>query len=241
MKRNDRKNLSNSYLMTFPQIKEVEERDADAAELGDYFSDTDISVYFAIPDEEDKDEFIGLKISYPLRIQLTEENKYDITHDDLSSCRIIIYKRYNPINFNTDTIYSTLVTEKKFSSFVADCSTTIDEYFQRINEQTFFDFKVRKNKVLLNKNLIKYVQKRIFSDLNKTVQLLEKGDDDALFEIHKGSELEMDRIEALAFTIKKAEKQFEYNELTVEFNNELISEINNNLGNSTAIKKRVKI
>ena len=241
MKRNDRENFSKSYLMTFPEIKKVEEKDADAAGLGDYFAETDISIYFAVPDDEDKDAFIGVKISYPLRIQLTEENKYDITHDDLSRCAIRIYKRYNPINLNSDTIYSSLVTEGKFPTFIASCSETISQYFQTINEQTFFDFKVRKNKVLLNKNLMKYVQKRICSYLDKTVELLEKGDEDSLFEIYKESELEMDRLEALAFVIKKAEKQFEYIELTSEFKNTLDSELNKNSNKIINSNKRVKI
>jgi hypothetical protein len=243
MKKNDRtlkNNLAKNYLMTFPEIKKMEEKEADAAGPGDYFADTEISIYFAVPDDEATDAFIGFKISYPLRIQLTEENKYDITYDDLSRCKILIYKRYNPIDFNKDIIYSELVTEDKFSNFVSNCSQDIDEYFQKINEQMFCDFKVRKNKVILNKNTIKHVQRRICSYLNRTVELLNKGDDDSLFEIYKESELEMDRLEALSFAIKKQEKKFEYTKMTLELNNQLNYEFQNKK-NDIPNTKRVKI
>lgn len=240
MKKNDRalkNNLDKNYLMTFPEIKKVEEKQAHEAEVGEYFADTEISVYFAVPDVEETNTFIGFKISYPLQIQLTEENKYDISHQDLYNPKIIIYRRYNPIDFNRDITYSELVTEGKFSNFVSNCSEAIDEYFQKINEQTFFDFKVRKNKVVLNQSVKKYIQKRICSYLNKTVGLLEQADDDSLFEIYKGGELEMDRVEALSFAIKKSEKKFEYTQMTIELNNQLSEELDNQ-GNN---KKRVKI
>lgn len=244
MKKNDRKlkeNLDKNYLMFFPEIKKAEEKEAEDADLGDYFAETSVSIYFAIPDEQkqERDALIGFKISYPLRIQLTEENKYDITHDDISQCKIIVYNRYNPINFNQDTIYSNLVTEGKFKNFVSDCSTVIDEYFHKINEQSFFDFKVRKNKVLLNKNLVQYVQKRINSYLNNTVELLNKGDDDSLFEIYKKSELEYERVESLSYAIKSAEKKFEYKQLTIELNNQLVAELDKS--SSQVNKKKVKL
>jgi hypothetical protein len=232
--KNIQENLSKNYLLTFPEIKKLEEKRADNAELGEYFDNTSISVYFAVPDEE-INSLMGLKISYPFRIQLTEENKYDITHDDLSSCSIVIYKRYNPINFEQDDIYSDSIVEGKFKDFINKSLPIIDEYFDKINEQSFFDFKVRKNKVILDKNLIKYVKKRICSYLNNTVDLLDKGDDDSLYDIYKGSDLEMDRIEALSFAIKRCEKKYEYKQLSIDLNNELNS---NKIQNPN---KRVKI
>jgi len=225
MKKNDKKIISNfrgNYLMSIPSIIKITEDQVDKAEIGEYFGEVKIGCEFFIPNAHEANLNHCLRFSFKLQIQLTEENKLDIVYDDIRRTQIRIHKRHTNelINLTAlNDVYSSSFEDVKFSDFTKQSLDEFNNVYEKINESSFFDFKVRKNRLVPSKDVLSYVQNKMNSTIKLTVERLVKGDDDSLFEIYKGSESEMEHIEEFSQAIKLAEKALEYKQLSGELNN----------------------
>jgi hypothetical protein len=156
----------------------------------------------------------------------------------------------NDNNYNEDSHYAMGVSLMwKFAgdnipqvgNLISHISIRMQMLIPQLNTEYFYRLSVVDS---FNVDLVENDKYEILYNPKDSVTLLlikkTKGDDDSLFEIYKESELEMDRLEALSFAIKKQEKKFEYTKMTLELNNQLNYEFQNKK-NDIPNTKRVKI
>ncbi len=224
MKKNDKKLLNNfrgNYLMSITPITKITEEQLDKAEIGEYFGEVKIGCDIFIPSPQEINLNHCLRFSFNLQIQLTDENKLDIVYDDIKRTKIRVHKRYSNelINLTAlNDVFSSKFEDTKFTEFTDECLNEFNNFFDKIKESSFFEFKVSKNKVVPSQNVLQYVKKNINSTIRKTVESLVSGNDDLLFELFKCTESEMEHIEEFAHAIKLAEKTIEYKQLASELN-----------------------
>lgn len=235
MKNNNKKllnNLQNNYLSYIPSIEKVDEINALAAQEGEYFFECPIHFIFYIPSSKESDNLHPidrLSLSYVFQIYKNENKKYEIAFNDINRPNIKIQQYYaNDLvdaidpnkNFESlleaEEIYFKSFHETSFANFSLDtASKEFDKFFKGINEQTFFDFKVNKNKVLLNKNLLSQLQKNFYSTLADFLEKMEQKDFLSLSEKY---ERNIEVFEKFSSAIKNSEKHYEYEKLKSSLN-----------------------
>lgn len=222
MKKNNKKTIQNfneCYLMCIPNIDGISDAEAMDCEQGEYFGECQIYFDLIVPVQSQKalTELVKLSLSYEFRGYLTNDNKFEIVFSDNNRPKVNIVKSY--ANDIFDAVGDNKVnlcgfSEERFSNFALDkASKELDVFFKSMDEQFFFDFKVKKSKVKLNKTLLSQLQKNFYNDLVSVLEKVEEKNYQPLLEKY---EIQKSSLEDLADAIKLAEKNYYYKKLKDE-------------------------
>lgn len=235
MKKNDKqliKNFRNNYIMCIPDYDDkFTEAEYSRAEIGDYFFDgKNIAQEFYIPAPEENDVIYQLRLSYHFNCYLNEEKKLQIVFNDFNRPQVnmrVINANKNTelkefIDVERNDLFFSEFNKKPFSNFaLEDCAKELDGFFNSLNEQYFFDFKVKKDKVILNRTLLDSLKKHFHYDLKNLLTQLEKGDAPSRLQIKYQHQIDTNVSKSISYAIKNAEKNYEYDKLKADLNESL--------------------
>lgn len=204
-------------------------------EIGeDFYDEISFGIEFLIPSFSKKISYQEISFSYIFEIMKIEDpsNKNvqcevsfnDNNNNNRPTLNVIEYELSEEqyLKINDYNYAKTSILNERFEDFIVNkIKNDFKRNFKKINEQFFFKEKINKENIILDKSLLKELEKNFYIDMNCFFEDIKKEKINKILE--KNNILEVENLKDIINSIKIANSKFNHNKLNNDLN---IKEIN---------------
>lgn len=220
--------IKNNFIMYVDNDKGIEDRHWKSLPENQYLEDElMVNMSFFMPNKQNENIIYEVGFVYIFEFYHTRNGDIEIVFNDVNrpNVSILMYDldEFDVTHFDLEEkqkIYAkSKIDEKMFVNFFVE---NFDKYFKNkflnIDEQFFFNFKINKEKVYLNKDLLEDLKANFQREVIFLTERISEKDSDSILRSNPG--LSKRVVNGFIENIKGLEAVFNYEKLTKELKNE---------------------